>query len=1090
MSERIDDAVSEDQRLRAALDLFVEVLDLAPDARDAILAARCGPDSDLRAEVERLLAQDAKTAHGRTLGTGAGASMALGAVRPQPDAPLPVLQGRYRITRVLGQGGMGTVYEAEQLSPRRLVALKALREGSVGETALRRFALEAKVLAHLQHPGIAQVYEAGFGEDDSHGPAWIAMELVRGPTLLRGANERGLSRDDRLRLFLQVCDAVAFAHQRGVIHRDLKPGNILLAEPDSNASGEAALGRVKVLDFGVARVLGDAWANVTGAASAGHDPLTSPGQLVGTLPYMSPEQVAGDLDLVDVRSDVYSLGVLLYELLAGRRPLEFTDRGIADAIRAVREDDPPSLGTLDPALRGDLSAIVARALAKSPRRRYESVSALAADVAAHLQGEPVSARSDSMLYVLTRRARRYRWPLSVAALGLAALVVFAVRAQLDAVRFEAIAAAERSARTEATSAQLALSRELSLSRLEQARLLAREGSIEPADKIVREEHAARPSLATLWSMREVSARHPVRAVLRAHDGTIRAITQVPGERAVTGGDDERIVLSSADGIEEACVEVGAICTSVSGWGDDEVVYALSDGRVERAPVANLARRELLTRAPTTPRVVSARGDVVAIGRDGGKIDLVRRDGTNLASFDAPEVVASFAWIDDAHLAAGTQTGRVRIIDVRDGSARFINAHAEPVMTIAVDGARHRIITGSDDRTVGVYDLDTLELIESIDAKNGRLRGLHVNADGTFFVAGWWSIDRWNPDTRERWRVAAIPSGANVAAFDEHVLFTSHGAVVRAWSPTPGNARMLEPGGGRMVCVFAPDGHTLAYGDATGSLTLIDTSSDGAGTRRELAPFWRRVRSLAFSPDGSLLAAAGEDRELRLYSVATGEILARRDNLVMVTSRSFAFSPDGTSIAAPFADGCARVMSVPTLSTIVKLPTGKEESLCVAYSPDGSRLATTARDKTLRLWSIDGTQLASATRSIPLWTIAFSHDGDRIAVGSWGRVIEVFDARSLDVVSMLRGPAGLVNCIEWHATEPNLLWGSAADGAVRLWDVAEQRQLFALEPFVSGDVLSISGSPDGRLLAASGAWGELCLWHVAEWDRWQWQTRDE
>jgi tetratricopeptide (TPR) repeat protein/predicted Ser/Thr protein kinase len=300
---------------------------------------------------------------------------------------LPTRLGHYRIIRVLGEGGMGIVYEAEQENPRRTVALKVVKAGWATRDLLRRFDQEALALGRLQHPGIAQVYEAATA-DGTNGPQpYFVMEFIRGRPLHVYAFARRATTRERLELLLKICEAVHHAHQRGIIHRDLKPGNILVDES----------GQPKILDFGVARIT-DCDAHATRQ--------TDVGQLVGTLAYMSPEQASADPAAVDFRSDVYALGVILYELLAGKLPYEL-GRQLHDATRAILEEDPKRLSAIDRVYRGDIETIVAKALEKDKSRRYASAADLAADIQRYLRDEPIAARPASTTYQLRKFARRH-----------------------------------------------------------------------------------------------------------------------------------------------------------------------------------------------------------------------------------------------------------------------------------------------------------------------------------------------------------------------------------------------------------------------------------------------------------------------------------------------------------------------------------------------------------------------------------------------------------------------------------------------------------------------------------------------------------
>ncbi len=335
----------------------------------------------------------------------------------------PVRQiGDYTIRRVIGSGGMGIVYEAEQQHPRRVVALKVMRAGMASPAVQRRFEYEAQLLARLRHPGIAQIYEAGTHTpdrgalapgDDPSPIQYYAMEMVpEARTLTEHARAHGLNVRERLELLAKVCDAVHHGHSKGVIHRDLKPANILV-----DVSSGAA--QPKVIDFGVARAQD---------AGAERTMQTQAGVLIGTPQYMSPEQIAADPGAVDTRSDVYALGLILYELLSNKLPYELAHLSLHEAARVVREYTPTRLsratsgGTSGGSVRGDIETIVSKALEKSPDRRYQSAADLAADIRRFLNNEPIMARPPSVTYQLRVLARRHKAIAAGVVIGAISLV--------------------------------------------------------------------------------------------------------------------------------------------------------------------------------------------------------------------------------------------------------------------------------------------------------------------------------------------------------------------------------------------------------------------------------------------------------------------------------------------------------------------------------------------------------------------------------------------------------------------------------------------------------------------------------------------
>lgn len=389
------------ERFRELDRLFQEVCDLPEAERAARLVELAPGDEALRSEVLALL----RAEQGGVSVTPEAFQSSIAAVLAG-TAETPETIGSYRIIRTLGQGGMGIVYEAQQQSPQRSVAIKLLRPGLATPELIRRFEFEAEALGRLQHPSIAHIYEAGVLETSAGPRPYFAMELVRGQPLNAWARTSGATVREKLELFIEIAEAVQHAHSQGVIHRDLKPANILVTEE----------GTPKVLDFGVARAAGpgETWLETL---------QTEPGQIVGTLAYMSPEQVTGKSEHVDTRSDVYGLGVVLYELLSARLPSSVEGLGLVEAAQVIQSRAAPRLSAHDTRFRGDLETIAAKALAKEKSQRYQTAAALADDVRRHLAGDTISARPPSVVYQLSRFARRNRLLVGVTAALVLAVIV-------------------------------------------------------------------------------------------------------------------------------------------------------------------------------------------------------------------------------------------------------------------------------------------------------------------------------------------------------------------------------------------------------------------------------------------------------------------------------------------------------------------------------------------------------------------------------------------------------------------------------------------------------------------------------------------
>lgn len=432
--------------IRRAKEIYLDVIELAPKDRAAFLDERCEGDAALRAEVESLLAHHSDT-------TGRFASplesdsfqeaLASGIAAPPPAAAPGDAIGRYKVLRLLGRGGMGEVYLAEQTEPiTRRVAIKIVRSGMDSREVISRFQAERQTLAMMEHPNIARVFDAGATEE---GRPYFVMEHVDGSPIGEHCDQHTLSPRERLELFRQVCDAVQHAHQKGIIHRDLKPGNIIIEQREGQAIP-------KVIDFGVARAADP-------GEAAGATMATAQGRIIGTPAYMSPEQINAGAADIDTRTDIYSLGVVLYELLVGATPHSSQNggRGLVDTFRMIVETDPPTpstrlnqldhkradstartrradLTSLRRQLRGDLDWITMRAVARDRDRRYSSASELSADIHRFLSDEPVSARPPSPVYRARKFVRRNRAPVAAGVIALAAIVTGAVWAGVEAAK--------------------------------------------------------------------------------------------------------------------------------------------------------------------------------------------------------------------------------------------------------------------------------------------------------------------------------------------------------------------------------------------------------------------------------------------------------------------------------------------------------------------------------------------------------------------------------------------------------------------------------------------------------------------------------
>lgn len=396
-------------------ELFSFALTLTHPERREFLLRECGQDLELLQQVARLLSSEVK-ADARFL-------------RPPPPPPVPRFPvsaskndpligqtvGAYSIKEIIACGGMGTVFLAEQANPKRQVAFKVIYASALSPAVARRFEVESRILAFLHHPNIAPVYEAGSHRlENGTTVRYFAMEYVpEARTISRYATDRSLSQRNRLELFLQLCDAVHHGHQKGIIHRDLKPANVLVGGDH----------RVKVIDFGVARS--------TDSDIAATTMHTEAGQILGTLAYMSPEQCAADPSHIDTTTDVYSLGMILFELLTGRMPYDVSNMSIQSALRVICEKEPARPSEFDRRMRGDMETIILKSLEKDRAKRYQSVAELAADIRRYLNREPIAARPPTAWTGILRWAVRHpRFATVGLCIGIVVLIAAGTTASL------------------------------------------------------------------------------------------------------------------------------------------------------------------------------------------------------------------------------------------------------------------------------------------------------------------------------------------------------------------------------------------------------------------------------------------------------------------------------------------------------------------------------------------------------------------------------------------------------------------------------------------------------------------------------------
>jgi eukaryotic-like serine/threonine-protein kinase len=1053
--------------------LLAAALEMPADKRPALLDAMCVDDPALHQRLETLLA-----AHNQVAPSPPAVALAVKATMKiefadAADEAVGKTIGRYKVLEKVGEGGCGVVYVAEQTEPvRRRVALKVIKLGMDTKQVIARFEAERQALAMMDHPNIAKVLDAGATEN---GRPYFVMELVRGIKITEYCDQANLTTTARLDLFIKVCQAIQHAHQKGIIHRDIKPSNMLVTLHDG-------VPVPKVIDFGIAKA-------TVGQTLTDKTVYTQLQQFIGTPAYMSPEQAEmSGLD-IDTRSDIYSLGVLLYELLTGRTPFdaeELASQGLDAMRKTIREKEPMRPSTrlaalkgeeltttakrrsvdtskLMHQLKGDLDWIVMKCLEKDRTRRYETANGLAFDLKRHLSNEPVLARPPSAAYRFQKAFRRNKLTFSAAAavvlalatgLTLAALGWRQTRVERDkALQAEA---GEEAQRKVAQASALTAQKQRKHAEAEKAEA---DHLLYVANMNLAQQAWDQNNILRLRQLLQDTQDSPYRGLewyywqfqthldlktLRGHLGAVNGVAFSP--------DSQRIVTGSEDGTAK--------------------VWEAATGK------------ELLTLNGHRSAVSS-----VAFAADGRWIVTGSQDktakvweaasGKELLTLNGPSgYIASVAFSPDGQrIVTGSWDQMAKVWEAATGKELLtLKGHSGSVFSVAFSPDGQRIVTGSGDKTAKVWEAATGKELLTLKGHTLGINAVAFSPDGQRIVTG--SQD----STARVWEAATgmqlltlIGHGSQLSsvAFSpdgQWIVTGSSDKTARVWEAVTGKELLTLKGHslGINAVAFSPDGQWIVTGSGEWSSTADDTAkvwkATGSKEVLTLKGHIAEVRALAFSADGQRIVTGSGDKTAKVWDAATGkELFTLKGHSGYIAS--VAFSPDGQRIVTGSLDQTAKVWDVASRKELLTLKGHSGGVSSVAFSPDGQRIVTGSQDQTAKVWdSASGKELLTFRgHRNGIVSVAFSADGQRIVTGSHDQTAKVWDAVSGKELLTLK--CHWVRSVAFSPDSLRIVTGSD-DSTAKVWDATSGKELLTLKGH-SGPVVSTAFSPDGqRILTGS------------------------
>lgn len=1065
------------ERWKEIDEILDAVLEIAPSDRSVFLDAKCGDDETLRLKVKKLLATMEKA---EDFLEAPPAESVFRLFKEESEENLIGRQiGVYRLVRLIGQGGMGSVFLASRIDKefRKEVAIKIVSSPWHSDEIKDNFRRERQILARLEHENIARLLDGGTTDENV---PFLVMEYVEGLPVTRYCTQKKFSVGEKLRLFLKICEPVKYAHQNLIIHRDLKPSNIMITDD----------GTPKLLDFGIAKLLNPAWVDVTENFTIDANILT-PG-------YASPEQLKSEN--ITTASDVYSLGVLLYELLTGRRPHDLKDKSLPEILRIVTEKSPtsPSLAIakseledrkLSPQmLKGDLDTIILKSLAIEPNERYQTVEALCDDINRHLNNLPITARKLSTVYRFRKFARRHKYGLAAAALiflllsGWLAYAVYVARSARTQARENlrrAYSADMNLAMQAYETANLTRLNEI-LSRYEDTdfkqnweyRFL--QNLVVPKGKLLEVPHQAE-----VWNV--AFSPDGKKMATGCADGFAR-IYEVPGGSllAVTAVKEENVwrVKFSPDGRFLATASGDRKSTSAKIWNAETGAEVLS-------LAGHTARVRAIDFSPDGQLIATGSLDGTIRIWDAGHGKRLKELTVNNKRGEPTEINDLQFTPDGKTLIAATYSGE-KAWDVSSGKVLFNFTELPSAVSVAVSPDGRLFASGDLYSAIYIYDTGTGKLISRIAGHEGAINQVAFSPDGKLIASACYDRTvrffdvRSGKETQnlkahfsEAWSIAFSPDGKFIAtAGTDFKAFLWDTAEVMKTSSVD-----FEVGHFGGWSPISADRTKVAVRDELSKNHVGLTVWDIPEKKKIVELSNEQFDSRAFSPDGKILATGSLKGEVVFWNGANGAEIRRfkaHDNRI----NGLVFSPDGRLLVTGSYDRAVKVWNTEDGSLIRELFRFENTISSLGVSPGDSTVFAADLNATAKLFDLETGEIKAdlGRRRKPILSVAFAPGGKTFAVGDADGYIEIRQTSNGKLLDILTGNAGHVEALTY--TPDSLRLASASsEGVIRLWDTETKAQVLAIRTR-SAMTVFLAFTPDGNTLISLGTAEKLKLWEAA------------